>query len=121
MVHSTPPRNMENLRTPASQKKKEEQEGNYEERPDVHKHVCHEFNKENTNFIQHPNVTVVGQLKVGEGVKSKLDNGGQQNLDSEELKLGNREEPKVGNGGQPNVDRGQPNTYDGGQPNVDGG
>ena len=57
--------------------------------PGVHKHVCPEFDKENANLIQHPNVTVVGQLNVGEGEKSKLDNGGPQNLDSEEQKLGN--------------------------------
>ena len=47
------------------------------ERPGVHKHVCPEFNKDNAHLIQHPNVTVVGQLIVGEGEKSKLDNGGQ--------------------------------------------
>ena len=45
-------------------------------------------------------MTVVGQLNVGEGEKSKLDNGVQRNLDSEEQKLGNGEEPKVGNGGR---------------------
>ena len=66
-------------------------------------------------------MTVVCQLNVGEGEKSKLDNGGQRNLDSEEQKLGNGEEPKVGNGEQPNVDIGQPNIDDRGQPNVDGG
>ena len=46
--------------------------------PGVHKHVCPEFNKTNANLIQHSNMTVVGQLNVGEGEKSKLDNGGQR-------------------------------------------
>ena len=64
--------------------------------PRVHKHVCPEFYKSNANLIQHSNMTVVCQLNVGKREKSKLDNGGQRNLDSEEQKLGNGEEPNVG-------------------------